>query len=258
MALWERERLLNVIHTAAHGASLHPMSSMALELCSNCGVSAVGVLRRLLDAHATTIAAVDAQGNTLLHCAAKSGSPELVALLLSCDQTMCSTRNATGHTPRDVAQNEAVRALIRMASPPEPEEEDCDMDACGTSLMEETTDALCLSNLPEELQSQVMLHLDPADLVRVREVNRNFHAIADGDEIWERRCWLSYRRASFSSCLAGTWREIFIEHTLLQGGLNKERLVQEREQRYLDRRSLAGLDPVSRRCVEQPATFDLS
>ena len=251
MAWWERQALLNVIHTAAHGAALNPMHALALELCSSGGSSAAGVLRRLLDADASTLDAVDAQGNTLLHFAARAGSTELVTLLLTRQPSLCTAHNAAGHSARDVARSEPIRTLIRIASPPDPAT-DCHMnDSASEELVPVEDDSLSLLNLPEELQAVVLTHLAAPDLLRMRETCRRFHAVADGDGIWERLCWTTYRRAARTSCLAGTWREIYIEHTLLQGG-GKARISEEREQRYLDRRSLAGLEPCSRRSVEQP------
>lgn len=72
--------------------------------------------------------------------------------------------------------------------------------------------------------------------------------LADCDPIWERLCWMHYKVLR-TSCLAGSWREVFIEHTLLQAG-RKENQALAREQRYLDCRSAAGLERVSRQSVE--------
>ena len=115
-----------------------------------------------------------------------------------------------------------------------------------------------LSNLPEELQVQVCMHLEePSHLLRLRECCRKFRAVADADPIWERLCWTTYRRAVRTSCLAGTWREVYIEHTIIQG----VRLgAKEREQRDLDRRSLAGLGRLYHEECDGPAApiFELS
>ena len=72
--------------------------------------------------------------------------------------------------------------------------------------------------------------------------------LADCDPVWERLCWVHYKVLR-TSCLAGSWRQVFIEHTMLQAG-RKEKQALEREQRYLDRRSAAGLARMPRSSVE--------
>ena len=230
---------------------------MAIQLSSSGNSSAVAVLRRLIDTHASTLEARGVAGNTLLHCAAQAGSAELVTLLLSKQPALATTQNAAGARPHDLATCERVRALLRMACPPEP------VDYHMHDVVENATAVdvdVCpsLGNLPEELQVHVLQHLDePQHVLRMRESCRKLRAVADSDQVWERLCWTTYRRAARTSCLAGTWREIFIEHTLLQGGV-KARQEQERTQRYLDRRSLAGLERLCRESVEAPAVLDLT
>jgi hypothetical protein len=248
-----RQKLLDLIQASAAAASaasassipqLTPIEAMAFQLCCSRSVSAVSVLRRLLDMEDSTIDAADAQGNTLLHAAASAGDASLVTLLLSRQPELCTACNAAGMTALDVATAESVRALIRMALPPA---EDVTMeDVCVDETDDET---LCLRNLPPELQMHILMHLDePSHLLATRASCRKLRAIADDDLIWERMCWVSYRRAVRTSCLAGTWREVYVEHTLLQGD-SKANLKRLREERQCDRRRLAGLE----RSCRQPS-----
>ena len=260
----DRAALLALIQRSAMASfTANPLDAMALEICSNGNPSAVAVLRRLLDTVETTLDAVDAQGNTLLHLAARAGSSELVALLLSRRPELATKRNATDLKPLDVATG-ATHALVRMATPidltpalqtdPEPMEEEP---------AEEVVDASLLG-LPEEMQMQIMFHLDGLrarndawHLLQLRACCKKLRTIADSDTVWERLCWTTYKRCARTSCLAGTWKEIYIEHTLLQGD-SKARQEKERTQRYLDRRSLAGLSLLSQAQSVEGSVFDLS
>lgn len=247
-----RQVLLDLIQTSAEKAprGREPLDLMALELCAHGGSSATSVLLRLLDMHASTREAVDSQGNTLLHYASQSGRCELVTRLLSRSPALCTVRNSAGASAFDVAATDAVKALIRMASP------DCAMEE-ETVDFEMDNQTPCLLNLPEEMLVHVCCQLvEPSHLLRMRQCCRKLRVLADSDIIWERLCWTTYRRAARTSCLAGTWREIYIEHTLLQGDSKARRLSWERarEERYLDRRSLAGLERLCQRSVERQLT----
>ena len=213
----DRAALLALIQRSAMASfTANPLDAMALEICSNGNPSAVAVLRRLLDTVETTLDAVDAQGNTLLHLAARAGSSELVALLLSRRPELATKRNAINAR----CATGATHALVRMATPidltpalqpdPEPMEEEP---------AEEVVDASLLG-LPEEMQMQIMFHLDGLrarndawHLLQLRACCKKLRTIADSDTVWERLCWTTYKRCARTSCLAGTWKEIYIEHT---------------------------------------------
>lgn len=259
-----RGEIMELIQQAADNSAPHqpPMHVMALQLCSSRGPSAVAVLHRLLDTCPAVIEARGIANNTLLHCAAQAGNAELSALLLSREPSLCTAVNAAGARPYDLAVCEAVRALLRMASPPDPSASDCAMPEAGLE-EEEVEDEILggfvvtLRSLPEEMHVHILMQIDePRVLLRMRETCRRWRVVADRDPIWERLCWTAYRRAARTSCLAGSWREVYIEHTLLQLSI-KARQEEERAERYLDRRSLAGLERQSREAVEAPADISM-
>ena len=121
--------MLAMIQAAAEASTptLPPLDRMAIELCTSGSPVAASLLLRLLDMQPhspippmqgeSLIQARDERGNSLLHCAARCGSAEVTALLLSRQPALCAALNASGATAYECATSPAVRSLIRMASP---------------------------------------------------------------------------------------------------------------------------------------------
>lgn len=215
------------------------MDGLALRLASSSGEAptALPVLRRLIEAHRGVLAACDREGNSLLHCAARSGNTEAVALLCSECPQLLDARNLAGVTPLEMVSGTTIptvtssgsgslgvpltasaeRALrIRMVSTAAARgqvvellrraggEEPIAAAPCASLANEATDDedgaspALC--RLPEELTLMVLMQLDgPLSLLRLRRCCRRMKEAADSEAVWERLCWTTYKvtRSSF-------------------------------------------------------------
>ena len=221
------------------------MEHLALQCAS--GHGSAEVLRRLLDTSEALLNCTTAAGNSLLHCAALSGDVDLINLLLSRRPSLAFCVNAAGATACDVACDARCRQALALAAGytsaaamiPEGQPQIVELEDGGATA---PPLPIGFGTLPEEIQMLIFCHLDQSlpTLLALRQCNQRLRKLADSDPIWERLCWVHYKVLR-TSCLAGSWRSVFIEHTILQAG-RKQAQAQAREQRYLEKRSALGLD----------------
>ena len=228
---------------------------IALQVCAQGNLS---LLRRLLDTSPGVLGARDASGQTLLHVAAREGHLDVCSELVACNAECVTLLDDMGASASDVASSAAVRALLASAQPPSKpsaaardpgvgdDNEEHDRPACADA------DTPQLWSLPVDVCEIVLgfvAHGGLSSVLRLSETCRRFRDVASSESLWERMCWQHFKLQR-SSLIAGSWREMYVEHRILHGSV-KSVSARERSQRLLHRQQHSGLrSSVSHGAVE--------
>jgi hypothetical protein len=245
----------------------------------------LSLLRRLLDTTPDIITARDSGKRTLLHVAAAEDQVEICAELIARDpECLPFVRDDACQVPLEVA-SVAVKGLLeaaqREAGDPAPAlsgfaagassssagassaasaaasavtagaDEAADHGSAAQVLEEEPT--LGLSLLPmdvcEMVLSQCLVRHGLGSLLRVSETCHRLREISSSDALWETLCWQDFKLQR-RSVVSGSWREMYVEHSLLHASV-KGGSLRGRKSRHADRRERAGLrSTVSQGAVE--------
>lgn len=202
----------------------------------------LSLTRRLLDT-ADVIRARDATGSGLLHIAAREGHADICSDLLERDATLIDVVDGAGARALDVATCPRVRAVLTSAQP---------CAACGDATEtlsvedEEVEEGVSLHSLPLDLCDLVLFACidtgNIAPILRLRESCHRLREVCNSERLWEHLCWTHFKvlRKTDTSYLMSSWREVYVEHRMLQA--NPKRVNQRnRDQRHADRRERAGL-----------------
>ena len=83
--------------------------------------------------------------------------------------------------------------------------------------------------MPDDATIEITKHLNLADVLSLSETSRHFHSLRDSPTLWEHLCWVHLKKhlGDRQSCLV-SYRDIYIEHTILQGGIKM--LAKQREE----------------------------
>lgn len=250
------------------------MDVMALQLTEG-GASHVPLLRRLLDTHDLIDTRDYLTGNTLLHAAVLAANAEAVALLVQRYPSLCTAQNFAGQTPHELASEDFYRSALTNGSkgpssagatisralatvatfanirdllngacdattPPLPAPSLSRAEKAEPEAEGEGGTRIFLWALPDELLEVILQHLGGADdLPRLRMCSSRLREISDADAIWERLCWNTYKIQRTNHYQP--WREVFIEHHVLQSMAKGPQRDRDREARDRDRREAAGL-----------------
>ena len=86
-------------------------------------------------------------------------------------------------------------------------------------------------------------------LLRLSETCQRLREASSSESIWETLCWHDFKLQR-RSLVHGSWREMYVEHSLLHGSV-KDASLRGRNQRHLSRHERAGLrSSVSQGAVE--------
>mmetsp|Transcript_16185 Transcript_16185/g.49161 ORF Transcript_16185/g.49161 Transcript_16185/m.49161 type:complete len:263 (+) Transcript_16185:207-995(+) len=239
---------------------------LAISLITRDGGEAL--LRRLIDTSPAALLSTDAEGNTLLHHAMRCGRLELASELVERGLDPSTTNAAgqrpvdvmaDAHPLLFGGENSPLRrwneqgggaeamgpsrgGRLRMESSgcaehtggtnqqlqvahniAECERTDVEMQAVGPP------PPLTFSTLPDDATIEITKHLNLADVLSLSETSRHFHSLRDSPTLWEHLCWVHLKKhlGDRQSCLV-SYRDIYIEHTILQGGIKM--LAKQREE----------------------------
>ncbi len=219
------------------------MDGLALQVCSAGNLS---LLLRLIEAHSVS-GARDAEGNSLLHIAAREGHLDVCQELLQRDPTCLHNENHAGDLAVALATAADIRALLgaSVETVSADEGEDASLDA--------GEERASLEHLPLDIAELVLFEVASEGVLpvlRLRAVCQRLKDVTSSERLWERLCW-SHHKLLRRSFLSGSWREMFMEHAMFHGKIKQNtRSAQERDRRFLDRRERAGLSSVPRDAVE--------
>jgi hypothetical protein len=213
---------------------------MVLQLARN--PAHASMLSRILDAHQDALLARDSEGSSLLHIAAAAGAGDVCTELLLRGLSPDVVNNA-GVRAGEMAAGSACAVLLPDTSSAQGAlttfvEESCVADGDENG----TTD---LAALPDDVVLCILRGLDGlSDVLTMRAVSGRVHRLMDQvgrrgtglcalhhstlflvrtetrdgslqDVIWERLCWLHFKRER-SSFLAGSWLEVYKEHYIIR------------------------------------------